>query len=177
MSEKQAGNEVPTLLDSVSRVLKSHSPAARIERLRKHKSLQERADELDQWLNELGGHANAVLLLAIQTAEEEALRVDVGPKVERDYARQVGTRQKRGNKMPKLDAWLDKQDLTLTCDKLWALLPDDSESDADIYRDGEQVCENHSHISSRSEHTVTHHSKRDGFDKRVTAARKRRKPR
>ncbi|WP_449428817.1 hypothetical protein [Rhodanobacter umsongensis] len=175
MSARRTSNQAPSLLDAVSLALKSHSPAARIERLREHERFQEKADELTVWLDELGGSANATLIAAIESAENEARNADVAPKIERDNARQVGTRQKRGNKMPKLDAWLDKQDLTLTNDKLWALLPDDSE--ADVYRDGEQVCENHSHTSSRSEHTVTHHSKRDGFDKRVTAARKRRKPR
>lgn len=175
MSARRTSNQTPSLLGAVSLALKSHSPAVRIERLREHERLQEKADELAVWLDELGGKANAVLLLAIETAEGEALRANVAPKVERDDARQAGMKEPRGSKMPKLDEWLDGQDLKLSNDKLWTLLPDDSE--ADVYRDGEKVCENSSQISSRGERTITHHSKRGGFDKRVTEARNRQKRR
>lgn len=172
---KTKGNSATTLLDVVSQALRSHSPAARIARLRRHEPLQTKADELAAWLNEVGGQVNAALLLAIETAEGEALRADVAPKVKRDDARQEGMKKLRGSKMPKLDEWLDKQDLKLTSDKLWALLPDDSMTD--VYRDGEEVFENSARSSSRGERTITHHSKRDGFDKRVTEARNRRKRR
>lgn len=158
-----------TVPEAVAHLLRLKAPAARIERLRRHEQLQKKADELAVWLGELGGHANATLLLAIQNAEDEALRADVVPKVKRDDARQAGTRKKRRSHMPQLDSWLDEQDLNQSNDALWKSLPREDETDGDFYRDEDKVVEK---LRSGKEHDATS----EGFDKRVTAARKRRKP-
>lgn len=91
------------------------------------------------------------------------------PKAERDDARQAGTRKKRRSHMPQLDAWLDKQDLNQSNDALWQSLPREDETDGDVYRDDDKVVEK---LRSGKEHDATS----EGFNKRVTAARKRRSP-
>lgn len=96
-------------------------------------------------------------------------RTALRPKAERDDARQAGTRKKRRSRMPQLDAWLDEQDLNQSNDALWQSLPREDETDGDFYRDGDKVVEK---LRSGKEHDATS----EGFDKRVTAARKRRNP-
>lgn len=90
--------------------------------------------------------------------------LEVQPELLRDRRRQAGTRKTRASRMPKLDAWLLAQDLSATNDQLFAALMT-SDGDDDLYRDGDEVVEVN---SEGREHTIT----REGFDKRVTQARK-----
>lgn len=93
------------------------------------------------------------------------------PLVERDTKRQTGTRKPRGSKMPVLDAWLDERlanNPDISNKELWRAVPstrDDFER-MGIYRDGSKFIE----YRDDSEREIT----AAGFDKRVTAARKRR---
>lgn len=163
--------------DDVAHILQANAPKARIEQLRRHEVMRVVANELAARYKEGGEKADMRLLNDLAAAEWRALYLDVAPQRTIETRRRRELKRPRHSKMPKLDEWLDKQDLKLTNDKLWALLPNDSESEADVYRDGEQVCENRSHISSRSEQTITHHCGRGGFNRRVTAAIKRKKRR
>ncbi|HEX7338879.1 MAG TPA: hypothetical protein VF271_02990 [Rhodanobacteraceae bacterium] len=97
--------------------------------------------------------------------------VEKRPVIARDARRQEGTRNKRGSRMPELDAWLDERlgcNLPVRNDVLWEMLPDERDDfqRAGVYRDGEKVVE----YRDDAEHVIT----RAGFNKRVTAARKRR---
>ncbi len=97
----------------------------------------------------------------VQAAALCLTRAVLRPKAARDEKRHAGACKPRGSRRPKLDAWLDKQDLRATNSKLWAQLP--TNEFADVYRDGEVVYED----------GRTTPLGRAGFNKRATAARKR----
>lgn len=91
---------------------------------------------------------------------------DVRPLIDAELSRREGAAKKRGSRSPKLDAWLDGQDLTLSNDVLWDALERLHEDD-DLYRDADKLIEENARGKM-------HEMGRAGFDKRVTAARKRR---
>lgn len=82
-----------------------------------------------------------------------------------EQSRREGSRKPRGSRRPKLDAWLDKQDLRATAAELFIRLPD-ADSDADVYRDGNTVVEVH---RDRELQPLTYRS----FANAVSRARKR----
>lgn len=166
-----------TVAEAAAHLLRFRTPVARIERLRRHEQLRERADELAVWLSELGGTANGALIAAIQSGEEEALRADVAPMIKRDSARQVGVRKERGSRTPKLDAWLDLQDLEMKNVDLWASLPEDSgrsvyRDDDKAYEDGRLYAKDGMGKKRGEQRPITYKD----FAGRVAAARKRRNP-
>src|SRR5699024_6344021 len=93
-----------------------------------------------------------------------ALQQLASPIIDRDTLRQAGAQRPRGSKTPLLDKWLDEQDLSIPNKALfWQVLPTDNFEGA--YRDGNKVCESN------------HEMRIEGFNKRVTEARKRKKRR
>jgi hypothetical protein len=142
--------------------------ADRIRRLRRHKELAKIADDLEARIPQAQGEISAdPFWVELSRAEMLAVAYSAAPHIERDKKRQAGTRKARGSRMPKLDKWFDAADLSLKNDDLFAALPDGG-SDSDLYRDGDTIVEVD---RTGSEHDIT----RAGFDKRATAARKRRK--
>lgn len=90
---------------SVFKLLKGLSPASRIEQLRRHEALAEKADELLSLLDE-SGSASMYLMNLIASAERDALYLDAAPRVERDNKRQDGTKKER---RPKINEWIRNQ--------------------------------------------------------------------
>lgn len=96
------------------------------------------------------------------------------PKARHNENLRSSQKRLRGSKMPKLDAWLDSQNLDLPCDDLWELLPSSDENEK-LYRDGKKVVEVFAEIKRNGDSNTRDHSiGRDGFDGRVRSARKRR---
>lgn len=88
MSTKRG--RTPPNFDAIARSLKSKSPKARIEKLRRHKELELTADllaEADRTATTSAGRM--VLLNDISGAEQEALKLDAMPHVERDRKSQT----------------------------------------------------------------------------------------
>lgn len=152
--------------ERVLRLLKQSTPAARIERLRRHESLRTQADGLAARLD--SGNADGPTLALLGAVEQTALYLDARDRLIRDGRRQAGT-QKGGSRMPQLDAWLDarlaEQD-GATVKELWGLLPDDAHG-GDLYLDGDRVYEYPEH-GGREKDTGW-----SGFCRRVTEAKKR----
>lgn len=110
--------------DDVFALLVAASPPGRIERLREHPELAERADKLAARFKELGGTADWRLMNDIAQAEFHALYLSAADKVIRDNARQSGTRKPRN---PELQAWIDreaKRTPDATAAELWDRAPD-----------------------------------------------------
>lgn len=113
----------PGDFEAVKRLLESLAPASRIERLRVHPELVERANELSAWLRENGGRANPALLAAIAGAEAAAILLKAAPSVIRDNKRQAGTRKP---KRPEVQKWIDDavaRDPAATAKELWGKRP------------------------------------------------------
>jgi hypothetical protein len=98
----------------------------------------------------------STLFLDVTNAED---LVDIGAK------HLAGTRKQRSCRMPALNKWLASKDLNMTNDSLWACFPDSDDTDADLYRDGDELIEIK---KNGKEHSIS----RGAFDKRITAARK-----
>jgi hypothetical protein len=182
---KSSHEEITAALREIAEI---YSLSGRVARLRRHPRLQSEADKLEArfdlmdlggmgWrllsaealsnrLIEISNTAGMRLLARLASAEAVAVYLDASPKVIRDRSRQDGTHRLRGSRMPELDSWLDGADVTRTNAELFASLPS-SDDDSDLYRDGDTVVEVQPTGNQRA---VT----RAGFDKRVTAARKRR---
>ena len=95
--------------DAVFALLESKTPAARIERLRRHPELISDADKLATNCSLNAGSADWHLLALIANAEQRALYLDACPALVRDAARLAGSRKPRGCRMPRLDAWIRKK--------------------------------------------------------------------
>jgi hypothetical protein len=177
-----------TVAEAVGHLLKLRAPAARIERLREHEAQlskdkklarwrdaawKPKADELARWYEESGQPAPAALIAAITEAEKAV----AAPYVKRDDERQEGVRKRRGSRTPKLDAWLDAQDLSMKKDELWEKLPEDSLKP--VYRDDDCAYEAgrvYPRERDGKERGEQRPITRKDFDARVTEAKKRQKP-
>jgi len=110
-------------------------------------------------------------MLDIKQAEEHAFYLEAAPYVIRNKALHASQSKLKGSKMPKLDAWLDVQDLKLSPKRLWKLLPvgEANLENSDVYRNesDDQVIESN---EAGKKHPITEH----GFEHRIRAAKNRR---
>lgn len=80
----------PPNFDAIVRSLKSKAPEARIEQLRRHEELQLTADLLAEGYREAATDSGRMAVLTgISGAEQEALKLDASPHVERDKKSQA----------------------------------------------------------------------------------------
>ncbi|TAL73902.1 MAG: hypothetical protein EPN56_02465 [Rhodanobacter sp.] len=88
MSAKRV--RTPPSFDAIVRSLKSKAPAARIAQLRRHEELQLTADLLDEGYKAATTDVGRMAVLNdISGAEQEALKLDALPHVERDRKSQT----------------------------------------------------------------------------------------
>lgn len=108
----------PDDINALVEVLKAAAPATRVERLRIHPELRERADELAEMLQKTGGNADHRLLGMIAQAECSALYLKAAPEAKTGHKVRKPFKDANAGRAAESKAW--QTDLQARANAKWA---------------------------------------------------------